>query len=119
MIFRSSRSLFSYLLLLLAVVGLNLTTEAGINLWVLCFLPIGLATWNLGGRSGSLLLLVAAIGVAVQAVNGGLYTSRLHLVVSVGSKILALALVVWLIARLRVQEVGRLFVPGKPPTAKK
>jgi hypothetical protein len=119
LIFRGYRPALAYLLLLLVVLGLNTVSASGINFWALCFVPICLATWNLGGKTGSLFVAIAALALAVQAFNTGLYPTRAHLLVSVASKTLAFALVTWLVVRLRVQEIGRLIVPSQRRAAKK
>lgn len=116
---RSLRAGLGYLALLLAVLSLNLVSSSGFNFWVLCFVPIGLATWNLGGKAGSALVVVATLALAVLAFDNPRYPTVAHMLVSVSSKTLAFALVVRLIVLLRVQEIGRLFIPAPRPPAKK
>lgn len=89
-------------------------TDVHFSFWVLYFLPIGLATWNLGPRKGGgFAVLAVALLLATAFFWGHPYTSLLYLAWSYVSKAIAYGVLVFLVSALRKKEIERVYVPPR------
>lgn len=101
-----------YLLEALVIFGLDYVTPREITLWALYVVPITLATWNLGRRSG------AVIGVASTLLNFLTWLHHLapkpglHAAMVLSSHSIIFFVVVFLAAERRAKEVERVFHPS-------
>jgi hypothetical protein len=81
-----------------------------VSLWSLFVLPVFIAMWVYGRRTGA--IVCATCVAAVFCVDLHVRTSPLELaqVVQLASRISAILLVAWLVGRLRLKEVERTFL---------
>jgi hypothetical protein len=107
-------SVLTYLLAMLLIAVVDGWLGIRINLWLLYFIPIGLATWNLGLKAGLCFIAVALMMLLATAVIGGHpYSSWGHLATSYTSKVTAYLVLAFLVAALRRKEVERVFIPAR------
>ena len=103
-------SLWQHLLLIAVIAWLDIAVGDQISLWVLFLAPVGFATWNLGTRLGTVLAVVSGLLILGNGfIVGHPYAGLGFYLLAVASKVLALAVVVWLIALLRKREVERVY----------
>ena len=57
--FTRHASFFVYALTMLFIAVLDVWAGTEVNLWLLYYIPIGLATWNLGKKPGMLFAVLA------------------------------------------------------------
>jgi hypothetical protein len=106
-------SVITYLVFMLLTVLVDGLAGTHINLWIVYFIPIGLATWNLGRNTGLWFTVITLMLLLATAVIWGHpYSSWGHLALSYFSKVLAYLVLVFLVAALRKKEVERVFVPS-------
>lgn len=107
-------SFILYALMMLVIAVLDLWAGTQVNLWVLYFIFIGLASWNLGQRAGVTTTVLAVVLLAGTAAIGGHgYSSLGYLAFAIGSKTIAYFVLVGLLGALRSQEVDRIYQPPK------
>lgn len=106
-------SVIGYLVVMLLIALLDGLAGIHINPWIVYFIPIGLATWNLGRKTGLCFTAIALmLLVATAVIWGHPYSSWGHFALSYFSKVLAYLVLVFLVAALRKKEVERVFVPS-------
>ena len=102
--------LWPHLLLVSIIAWLDMVVGDQISLWVLFLAPVGFATWNLGVRLGTVLAVVSGLLILGNGfIVGHPYAGLGFYLLAVASRVLALAVVVWLIALLRKREVERVY----------
>ena len=118
-LFQRYASVTAYALVMLAMAVGDVLTGIYVSFWVLYFLPIGLATWNLGPKTGAMFAAGAvALLLATAFFFGHPYTSLFYLVWAYGSRAVAYAVLVRLVGALRKKDLERLYVaPGNPPSS--
>jgi hypothetical protein len=107
-------SAICYLLIMFLIMLIDGMTGIYVSLWILYFIPVGLATWNLGRGAGLCMAAVALIlQVATAAIWGHLYSGWGYLSISCLSKFASYLVLVFLVAGLRKREVERVFARAK------
>lgn len=105
-------SFIFYLLLMLLIEMIDVWSGKEVNLWVLYCIPICMATWNLGIRSGSVCALFSIAFLAFSAIYfGHIYSTLGYLMAAIASKSLVYFVFVGLISALRKKEIERVFLP--------
>ena len=100
---RNATAIF-YAALMLCVALADVAVGIHINLWVLFLVPVALATWNLGIKTGWAFLVLAVVVLFTEAfVFGHPHSSLLYLVFSYVSKSIAFCVVVVLLGELRTR----------------
>lgn len=108
-------SAICYLLTMFLIMLIDGMTGIYVSLWILYFIPVGLATWNLGRGAGLCMAAVALIlQIAIAAWLGHPYSGWGYLSISCLSKFASYLVLVLLVAGLRKREVERVFVRPKP-----
>ena len=109
--FSKHASVIAYAGLMLAIALFDSMTGIYFSAWVLYFVPVGLATWNLGVRKGLAFAGLAIVLVVCVALLGHPFPSALYLMASLASKAIAYGVLVLLVGALRKKEVGRIYLP--------
>ena len=109
--FSKHASVISYAGLMLAIALFDSMIGIYFSAWVLYFVPVGLAAWNLGARKGLAFAGLAMLLVVCVALLGHPFPSALYLVASLTSKAIAYGVLVTLVGALRKKEVGRVYLP--------
>lgn len=105
-------SVMSYTAIMLCITLLDVLTGNQLSIWVLYFLPIGLATWNLGFKKGSALAMLAVALLLIKALFWGHpFASLTYAAWAIGSRAIAYGVLVFLVSALRKKEIVRAFIP--------
>lgn len=105
---------FIYLTAMLLIAWFDVAVGIQISLWIFYGIPVGLMTWNFGKIPGFLIAVASMVIILLIAlIWGHMYSSTIYLAISVVSRFLAYAALVWLVGELRKNNVERVFVPGK------
>lgn len=105
-------SVISYTAIMLCITLLDVLTGSQLSIWVLYFLPIGLATWNLGVKKGyAFAMLATALLLAKGLLWGHPFVSPAYFAWSTGSRAVAYGVLVFLVGALRKKEIVRVFIP--------
>ena len=102
--------LWPHFLLVFSIAWLDIVVGDQISLWVPFLAPIGFATWNLGTRPGVILTVISGLLVLGNGfIVGHPYAGLGFYLLAVASRVVAMAVVVWLIGLLREREVERVY----------
>lgn len=112
-LFTHHASFIFYALMILVIAVLDALAGTQVNLW-LFGVPIGLAAWNLGCRSGTLLAALAAALLAGTAYFlGHTYSNLGYFALACGSEVIAYFVLVSLLGALCKHEISHVYHPPK------
>ena len=115
-LFRRHATAIFYVALILCIAAADVAVGIRINLWLLYMVPMGLATWNLGIKTGwAFFGLSVVVLFSTAFLFGYPQSSQVYLVLSYISKTIAYCVVVFLLGELRKKQVERIFMPSRSP----
>lgn len=101
-----------YLFEALVIFGLDYVTPREMTFWALYVVPITLATWNLGRRTGMVIGVASALLNFVTWLHHLAPKPGLHAAMVLSSHWIIFFVVIFLAAERRAKEVERVFHPS-------